>query len=154
MLNSIFEGATVTTTTAATVSRSLAQQQEIQAQQISKHFRLQIEHPSFLAGQRQAGQLTVSRIPSLHKKGAYSNITQIPQNQLSELTGAIQQVSRLRPHPSSGGESLRPHPSGGGESGARASMNYRDAGSAPLRKLSVDLILTYKHINEVRSIKC
>jgi hypothetical protein len=27
---------------------------------------------------------------------------------------------------------------------------YRDPSSAPLRKLSVDLIKTYKHINEVR----
>lgn len=28
---------------------------------------------------------------------------------------------------------------------------YRDPIEAPLRKLSVDLIKTYKHINEVRS---
>lgn len=30
---------------------------------------------------------------------------------------------------------------------------FRDPSSAPLRKLSVDLIKTYKHINEVRCIK-
>lgn len=29
---------------------------------------------------------------------------------------------------------------------------YRDPVEAPLRKLSVDLIKTYKHINEVKSI--
>lgn len=29
-------------------------------------------------------------------------------------------------------------------------MTFRDATTAPLRKLSVDLIKTYKHINEVR----
>jgi len=28
---------------------------------------------------------------------------------------------------------------------------YRDPAEAPLRKLSVDLIKTYKHINEVKS---
>ncbi len=27
--------------------------------------------------------------------------------------------------------------------------NFRDPGTAPLRKLSIDLIKTYKHINEV-----
>uniref|UniRef100_A0A8B9MUM0 Dual-specificity kinase n=1 Tax=Accipiter nisus TaxID=211598 RepID=A0A8B9MUM0_9AVES len=31
----------------------------------------------------------------------------------------------------------------------RIPLNFRDAGNAPLRKLSVDLIKTYKHINEV-----
>lgn len=31
----------------------------------------------------------------------------------------------------------------------RIPLSFRDAGSAPLRKLSVDLIKTYKHINEV-----
>jgi len=30
-------------------------------------------------------------------------------------------------------------------------MTFRDATTAPMRKLSVDLIKTYKHINEVRS---
>jgi hypothetical protein len=29
---------------------------------------------------------------------------------------------------------------------------YRDPVEAPLRKLSVDLIKTYKHINEVKSL--
>lgn len=29
---------------------------------------------------------------------------------------------------------------------------YRDPTEAPLRKLSVDLIKTYKHINEVKSL--
>ena len=29
---------------------------------------------------------------------------------------------------------------------------YRDPAEAPLRKLSVDLIKTYKHINEVKSL--
>ena len=32
----------------------------------------------------------------------------------------------------------------------RIPTSFRDASSAPLRKLSVDLIKTYKHINEVR----
>lgn len=32
----------------------------------------------------------------------------------------------------------------------RLPLAFRDAASAPLRKLSVDLIKTYKHINEVR----
>lgn len=31
-------------------------------------------------------------------------------------------------------------------------VTFRDSSSAPLRKLSVDLIKTYKHINEVRSL--
>lgn len=31
----------------------------------------------------------------------------------------------------------------------RLPLAFRDAASAPLRKLSVDLIKTYKHINEV-----
>ena len=31
-------------------------------------------------------------------------------------------------------------------------MTFRDATMAPLRKLSVDLIKTYKHINEVRPL--
>lgn len=31
----------------------------------------------------------------------------------------------------------------------RPPLAFRDATSAPLRKLSVDLIKTYKHINEV-----
>ena len=30
--------------------------------------------------------------------------------------------------------------------------SHRDAATGPLRKLSVDLIKTYKHINEVRGI--
>ena len=30
-----------------------------------------------------------------------------------------------------------------------AQASYRDPSAAPLRKLSVDLIKTYKHINEV-----
>ena len=34
----------------------------------------------------------------------------------------------------------------------RIPTNFRDATAAPLRKLSVDLIKTYKHINEVRTI--
>jgi hypothetical protein len=33
---------------------------------------------------------------------------------------------------------------------ARIPHNFRDPATAPLRKLSVDLIKTYKHINEVR----
>lgn len=32
---------------------------------------------------------------------------------------------------------------------ARIPHNFRDPSTAPLRKLSVDLIKTYKHINEV-----
>lgn len=32
---------------------------------------------------------------------------------------------------------------------ARIPQNFRDPSQAPLRKLSVDLIRTYKHINEV-----
>lgn len=32
----------------------------------------------------------------------------------------------------------------------RIPPSFRDPASAPLRKLSVDLIKTYKHINEVR----
>jgi hypothetical protein len=32
----------------------------------------------------------------------------------------------------------------------RLPLAFRDAASAPLRKLSVDLIKTYKHINEVK----
>ena len=31
----------------------------------------------------------------------------------------------------------------------RIPTSFRDPGTAPLRKLSVDLIKTYKHINEV-----
>ena len=31
----------------------------------------------------------------------------------------------------------------------RIPMTFREPGAAPLRKLSVDLIKTYKHINEV-----
>lgn len=31
----------------------------------------------------------------------------------------------------------------------RIPINFRDPTAAPLRKLSVDLIKTYKHINEV-----
>lgn len=34
---------------------------------------------------------------------------------------------------------------------ARIPHRFRDPATAPLRKLSVDLIKTYKHINEVRS---
>jgi dual specificity tyrosine-phosphorylation-regulated kinase 1 len=34
---------------------------------------------------------------------------------------------------------------------ARIPHNFRDPATAPLRKLSVDLIKTYKHINEVRT---
>ena len=33
----------------------------------------------------------------------------------------------------------------------RIPNSFRDSSGAPLRKLSVDLIKTYKHINEVRS---
>ena len=33
---------------------------------------------------------------------------------------------------------------------ARIPNSFREPGGAPLRKLSVDLIKTYKHINEVR----
>lgn len=33
----------------------------------------------------------------------------------------------------------------------RLPLAFRDSTSAPLRKLSVDLIKTYKHINEVGS---
>ena len=33
---------------------------------------------------------------------------------------------------------------------ARIPTHFRDSATAPLRKLSVDLIKTYKHINEVR----
>lgn len=32
----------------------------------------------------------------------------------------------------------------------RNPANFRDSSTAPLRKLSVDLIKTYKHINEVK----
>ncbi|KAE8743101.1 hypothetical protein FOCC_FOCC011265 [Frankliniella occidentalis] len=32
---------------------------------------------------------------------------------------------------------------------ARIPQNFRDPSTAPLRKLSVDLIKTYKHINEL-----
>ena len=48
---------------------------------------------------------------------------------------------------------LQPHPA---VTGALPTYNhvivsaYRDASTAPLRKLSVDLIKTYKFINEVR----
>lgn len=35
---------------------------------------------------------------------------------------------------------------------SRIPQSFRDASNAPLRKLSVDLIKTYKHINEVRGI--
>jgi len=35
---------------------------------------------------------------------------------------------------------------------SRIPRQFRDPASAPLRKLSVDLIKTYKHINEVRNI--
>jgi len=48
---------------------------------------------------------------------------------------------------------LQPHPAA---AGALPTYNhvivsaYRDASTAPLRKLSVDLIKTYKFINEVR----
>lgn len=35
---------------------------------------------------------------------------------------------------------------------ARIPTHFRDPASAPLRKLSVDLIKTYKHINEVSFI--
>lgn len=34
----------------------------------------------------------------------------------------------------------------------RLPLAFRDATSAPLRKLSVDLIKTYKHINEVGGV--
>lgn len=34
----------------------------------------------------------------------------------------------------------------------RIPPSFRDPASAPLRKLSVDLIKTYKHINEVRRV--
>ena len=37
----------------------------------------------------------------------------------------------------------------GQQPGAGVKPNYRDPSTAPLRKLSVDLIKTYKHINEV-----
>lgn len=32
---------------------------------------------------------------------------------------------------------------------ARIPLRFRNSGTAPLRKLSIDLIKTYKHINEV-----
>ncbi|KAI4497901.1 hypothetical protein M0802_007017 [Mischocyttarus mexicanus] len=35
---------------------------------------------------------------------------------------------------------------------ARIPHRFRDPATAPLRKLSVDLIKTYKHINEVKTI--
>lgn len=35
---------------------------------------------------------------------------------------------------------------------SRIPQSFRDASNAPLRKLSVDLIKTYKHINEVRGM--
>lgn len=34
----------------------------------------------------------------------------------------------------------------------RMPQTFRDPATAPLRKLSVDLIKTYKHINEVRTV--
>lgn len=37
---------------------------------------------------------------------------------------------------------------------ARIPQHFRDPSSAPLRKLSVDLIKTYKHINEVSTLDC
>lgn len=36
----------------------------------------------------------------------------------------------------------------------RMPQTFRDPATAPLRKLSVDLIKTYKHINEVRLLLC
>lgn len=36
----------------------------------------------------------------------------------------------------------------------RMPQTFRDPATAPLRKLSVDLIKTYKHINEVRLFIC
>ena len=36
----------------------------------------------------------------------------------------------------------------------RIPPSFRDPASAPLRKLSVDLIKTYKHINEVGHMYC
>lgn len=36
----------------------------------------------------------------------------------------------------------------------RMPQTFRDPATAPLRKLSVDLIKTYKHINEVRVLIC
>ena len=39
--------------------------------------------------------------------------------------------------------------SGGAVATAQVKPSYRDPTTAPLRKLSVDLIKTYKHINEV-----
>ena len=36
----------------------------------------------------------------------------------------------------------------------RMPQTFRDPATAPLRKLSVDLIKTYKHINEVRPLIC
>lgn len=35
----------------------------------------------------------------------------------------------------------------------RIPLTFRDSATAPLRKLSVDLIKTYKHINEVSSFQ-
>lgn len=37
---------------------------------------------------------------------------------------------------------------------ARIPQHFRDPSAAPLRKLSVDLIKTYKHINEVSFYFC
>ena len=41
-------------------------------------------------------------------------------------------------------------PGGSGGGSGRIPISFRDPATAPLRKLSVDLIKTYKHINEVK----
>lgn len=56
-------------------------------------------------------------------------------------------------HTNSGNGSDMANMAGGGGSTTRGggqSSAYRDPATAPMRKLSVDLIKTYKHINEVR----
>ena len=65
-------------------------------------------------------------------------------------------VDGYRSHVAAGGGPLQPRPVVAGVLPTYPSVlvsAYRDASSAPLRKLSVDLIKTYKFINEV-SLLC
>ena len=107
--------------------------------------------PPFYSEPPASGNLL---IPSAAKFSAAQ-----PPDTASELMLKMQQPTGLQPPPQvqvhSGANGLlsamAPHNNlaGAGTATGNGGPQFRDPASAPLRKLSVDLIKTYKHINEV-----
>jgi len=68
----------------------------------------------------------------------------VPEEQLEQLTSSLAAAPGSMGTPAADIQAMQ----------ARIPHHFRDPATAPLHKLSVDLIKTYKHINEVSYLDC